>query len=47
MFLVTTEARMAPKNYLGEFEHMLLLAILRKGADAFAVEVRRELASRS
>ena len=38
---------MAPKNYLGEFEHMLLLAILRKGADAFAVEVRRELAERA
>jgi len=38
---------MAPKNYLGEFEQMLLLAILRKGEDAFAVEVRRELADRA
>jgi len=28
---------MAPKNYLGEFEQMLLLAILRKGEGAFAV----------
>lgn len=38
---------MAPKNYLGEFEQMLLLAIHRKGEDAFAVEVRRELAERT
>jgi DNA-binding PadR family transcriptional regulator len=38
---------MAPKNYLGEFEQMLLLAILRKGDDAFAVEVRRELEERA
>jgi DNA-binding PadR family transcriptional regulator len=38
---------MAPNSFLGEFEQMLLLAILRKGEDAFAVEVRRELAHRA
>lgn len=38
---------MAPNSYLGEFEHMLLLAVLRKGDDAFAVEVREELAERT
>ena len=38
---------MAPKNYLGEFEQMLLLAILRKGEEAFGVEVRRELAEKA
>ncbi|NKB86679.1 MAG: PadR family transcriptional regulator [Acidobacteria bacterium] len=38
---------MAPKNFLGEFEQMLLLAIMRKGDGAFAVEVRRELAERT
>lgn len=34
---------MAPNSFLGEFEQMLLLAILRKGDDAYGVEVRREL----
>ncbi len=31
------------KSYLGEFEQMLLLAILRGGDDAYALEIRREL----
>lgn len=38
---------MSPNSYLGEFEQMLLLAILRKGDEAFAVEVRRELKERT
>lgn len=29
--------------YLGEFEHLLLLAVLRCGEDAYAVPVRRML----
>ncbi len=28
---------------LGEFEHLLLLAVLRRGADAFAADIAREL----
>ena len=34
---------MAPKNFLGEFEQMVLLAILQKGTKAYGVEVRREI----
>ena len=34
---------MAPNNYLGEFEQMVLLAILQKGDKAYGVEVRREI----
>lgn len=34
---------MSPKSYLGEFERMVLLAILQRGDDAFALEVRREI----
>ena len=34
---------MARKGYLGEFEQMVLLAILQSGDDANALEVRREL----
>lgn len=34
---------MPPKTFLGEFEQMLLLAILQKGKNAYGVEVRREL----
>ncbi|MFW6198670.1 MAG: PadR family transcriptional regulator [Acidobacteriota bacterium] len=34
---------MGTKSFLGEFEQMLLLAILRKGDEAYGVEVRREL----
>lgn len=34
---------MAPKAYLGEFEQMVLLAILQGGEDANAYEIRKEL----
>lgn len=34
---------MSPKSYLGEFEQMVLLAVLQRGAEAFALEVRREI----
>jgi DNA-binding PadR family transcriptional regulator len=34
---------MAPKSYLGEFEQMVLLAILQRGETANALEIRREL----
>jgi hypothetical protein len=30
----------SPKSYLGEFEQMVLLAILQQGDNAFALEVR-------
>ena len=29
--------------YLGEFEHLLLLAVLRLGADAYGADIAREL----
>ncbi len=38
---------MAPKSYLGEFEQMVLLAILRTADAAYGVEVRRELEART
>ena len=34
---------MPPKNSLGEFEQMILLAVLRKADEAYGVEVRREI----
>lgn len=34
---------MSPKRFLGEFEQMVLLAILQRRDEAFALEVRREL----
>lgn len=34
---------MAPANYPGEFEQMVLLAVLRMGEEAFALAVLREL----
>lgn len=34
---------MARKGYLGEFEQMVLLAILQGGEDANALQIRREL----
>lgn len=34
---------MAPKTYLGEFEQMVLLAILQRGRDANGYEIRQEL----
>ncbi len=38
---------MTPKSFLGEFEQMVLLAILQSGDHAFALEVRRELEARA
>jgi len=35
------------KTYLGEFEQLVLLAILRLGDEAYAVPVREELARRA
>lgn len=34
---------MPPKSFLGEFEQMLLLAIMQAGENANALEIRREL----
>ncbi|MDA0329904.1 MAG: PadR family transcriptional regulator [Gemmatimonadetes bacterium] len=34
---------MSPKSFLGEFEQMVLLAILQQADEAFALEVRREI----
>ena len=34
---------MGSQGYLGEFEQMVLLAILQQGEQAFALEVRREI----
>jgi PadR family transcriptional regulator, regulatory protein PadR len=33
--------------YLGEFEHLLLLAVLRRGSEAFAADIARELDQRA
>ena len=33
--------------YLGEFEHLLLLAVLRLGSDAYGVDIARELEVRA
>ena len=38
---------MPPPAYLGEFEQLLLLAVLRLGAAAFAPDIARELESRA
>jgi DNA-binding PadR family transcriptional regulator len=38
---------MAKGDYLGEFEHLVLLALIRLDADAYGVTVRREIASRT
>jgi DNA-binding PadR family transcriptional regulator len=35
-----------PAPYLGEFEHLLLLAVLQCGDEAYAVPIRRVLAER-
>jgi DNA-binding PadR family transcriptional regulator len=32
---------------LGEFEHLVLLAVLRLGADAYGMRVRREISDRT
>lgn len=34
---------MSPNSFLGEFEQMVLLAILQEADEAFALEVRREI----
>ena len=38
---------MADRGYLGEFEHMVLLAVLRLGDEAYGVTVRREMEART
>lgn len=36
---------MSSRDYLGEFEHIVLLALLRLGVQAYGVTVRREIES--
>lgn len=38
---------MGRRKTLGEFEHLLLLAVLRLGDDAYGVTVRREIEERT
>jgi DNA-binding PadR family transcriptional regulator len=38
---------MSAREYLGEFEHMVLLAVLRLGDQAYGVTVRREIEART
>ena len=38
---------MASRDYLGEFEHMALLAVLRLDDQAYGVTIRREIESRA
>lgn len=38
---------MAKGDQLGEFEHLVMLAILRLKADAYGMQVRREIQSRT
>ena len=38
---------MAKGDSLGEFEHLVLLAVLRLGTDAYGMRVRREIAERT
>ena len=38
---------MAKGESLGEFEHLILLAVLRLGSDAYGMRVRREIAERT
>lgn len=38
---------MSSRGYLGEFEHVTLLALLRLEEDAYGVTVRREIESRA
>jgi PadR family transcriptional regulator PadR len=38
---------MATPAYLGEFEHLLLLAVLRLGSDAYGLDIARELEARA
>src|SRR5262245_45598701 len=45
--LTSLQRSLMPPVYLGEFEHLLLLAILRLGPEAFGVEIARELDQRA
>ncbi len=36
---------MANRNFLGEFEQVVLLAVMRLGPDAYGVTIRREIES--
>jgi PadR family transcriptional regulator PadR len=38
---------MSGRDYLGEFEHMIVLALLRLGDEAYGVTVRREIEART
>lgn len=38
---------MASRDYLGEFEHIVLLAVLRLGEQAYGVTVRQEIEART
>ncbi len=38
---------MPPRKGLGEFEHLLLLAVLRLGDEAYGVTMRREIEDRT
>ena len=38
---------MRDSDFLGEFEQVVLLAVLRLGADAYAVPIRREIEKRT
>jgi len=38
---------MAKRDYLGEFEHVVLLAIMRLGSDAYGVSIQREIETRA
>jgi PadR family transcriptional regulator len=37
---------MAPRDFLGKFEHVVLLTLLHLGENAYGVSVRREIKSR-
>lgn len=39
--------KMSERDYLGEFEHIVLLAVLRLGGQAYSVTVRREIEARN
>ena len=38
---------MSKRDYLGEFEHIVLLAVLRLGNEAYGVTVRQEIEART
>ncbi len=38
---------MGKGDYLGEFEHLVLLALIRLSVDAYGVSVRQEIATRT